>query len=80
MGMPVQLEIVDSSATQADYEMVFDYFTAIDERFSTYKDTSEISQINRGELTIDAASSEMQEVYTRSNFSNRAVTRITMLR
>lgn len=63
MGMPVQLEIVDESATSDAYEAVFDYLRAVDERFSTYKDTSEISRINRGELTEQEYSKEMKEVF-----------------
>ena len=61
MGMPVQLEIVDP-ALQEDYDAIFDYFTSIDDRFSTYKDDSEISKINRAELTEAEYSVEMKEV------------------
>ena len=63
MGMPVLLEIVDSIATQADYDAVFEYFTAVDERFSTYKETSEISKINRGEIQESSYSKDMKEVF-----------------
>ena len=63
--MPAQLEIVDHS-TQQDYEDIFDYFTAVDERFSTYKELSEISKINRGELSTDEYSEEMKEVFALS--------------
>ncbi len=31
---------------------VFDWFREVDERFSTYKETSEISRLNRGELAV----------------------------
>ncbi|MDR3547610.1 MAG: FAD:protein FMN transferase [Candidatus Pacebacteria bacterium] len=62
MGMPVQLEIVDANATQADYDTVFDYLTAVDQRFSTYKADSEISRINRGEIEEKDFSDEMLEV------------------
>jgi thiamine biosynthesis lipoprotein len=62
MGMPVVLEIVDTTETQADYDAVFDYLTEVDERFSTYKDDSEVSKINRHELFEDEYSDEMQEV------------------
>jgi thiamine biosynthesis lipoprotein len=62
MGMPVRLEIVDGSATQTTYDDVFAYLTSIDERFSTYKENSEISRINRGEILPDAYSKEMIEV------------------
>ncbi|MGH7239539.1 MAG: FAD:protein FMN transferase [Candidatus Saccharimonadales bacterium] len=47
MGMPITVEIVDSNDEKflAD---TFDYFRKVDKRFSTYKKSSEISQINRG--------------------------------
>ncbi len=62
MGMPTQLEIVDVNATQEDYDLVFDYLKGVDERFSTYKITSEMSRINRDEIFEDYYSTEMQEV------------------
>ena len=63
MGMPITIEVVDSHTKVGTIAGLFEYFTAVDERFSTYKPTSEIMQINRGELTIANASSEMQEVF-----------------
>jgi thiamine biosynthesis lipoprotein len=72
MGMPVQLEIVDSTATHADYEMIFDYLTTVDERFSTYKETSEISKINRGEITVNLISREMEEVFRLGEQTSKA--------
>ncbi len=62
MGMPISTEIADPTATADDLAAVFAHFTAVDERYSTYKATSEISRINRGELAITDASEEMQEV------------------
>ena len=50
MGMPITVEVVDPSVTEADIENVFAYFRAVDDTFSTYKEHSEISKINRGEL------------------------------
>ncbi|MBI5004504.1 FAD:protein FMN transferase [Candidatus Kaiserbacteria bacterium] len=60
MGMPVVVEIVGSD--RDILEKVFEYFTAIDERFSTYKETSEISRINRGELSPSEYSDDMRAV------------------
>ncbi len=62
MGMPITVEIVDPGATQADLERVFAYFTAIDERFSTYKPTSEVSRMNRGELTPNDLSDDLRTI------------------
>ena len=57
------VEIADASATQNALEKVFTYFTSVDERFSTYKETSEISRINRGEIAPHEYSTEMHEVF-----------------
>ena len=47
MGMPITIETV-SNQTHDEIESIFRYFTSIDERYSTYKESSEISQINAG--------------------------------
>ena len=62
MGMPITIEVVDTTITQEDIEKVFDYFSSIDEKFSTYKATSEISKINRGELSTVEYSEEMKTI------------------
>jgi len=62
MGMPITLEIEDATVTQSDLDKVFAYFNAVDETFSTYKATSEISKINTGELSIADASADVQTI------------------
>ena len=62
MGMPITLEIVDAAVTQNDMDVVFAYFFSVDERFSTYKETSEISQFNRGELLPKQYSEDLRTV------------------
>ena len=62
MGMPITLEVLDASATQSDLDAIFAYFVSVDETFSTYKDTSEISRINRGELLPTQYSEGMKEI------------------
>ncbi len=47
MGMPITVEVVDT-ISGSDLDSVFKYFKSVDERFSTYKTTSEISKINKG--------------------------------
>ncbi|HSW88695.1 MAG TPA: FAD:protein FMN transferase [Candidatus Saccharimonadales bacterium] len=64
MGMPVTVNVVDSSVTQNDIAAVFDYFISVDETFSTYKDSSEISQINKGYIKKESYSKEMKDVFT----------------
>lgn len=63
MGMTVTVEIADMTATQRILDEVFHYFESVDKQFSTYKDTSEISHINRGEITPSKFSDEMKEVF-----------------
>jgi thiamine biosynthesis lipoprotein len=60
MGMPITVHIVDGTADEI--ERIFEFFTDIDQRFSTYKDDSEISKINRGELKEEDWSREMTEI------------------
>lgn len=73
MGMPVTVELVDQRPGRADaLAATFAYFTAIDEQFSTYKDTSEISCFNRGQLAEDALSPAMREVFALAEDTKRA--------
>ena len=64
MGMPVTVEVVDRNVTEEVLETVYAYFEYIDEKFSTYKETSEISKINRRELELDQASEDMQTIFS----------------
>ncbi len=61
--MPVTLQVVDATATDELFETVFSYFEYIDEKFSTYKDNSEISLINKHELTLEQSSEDMRIVF-----------------
>ncbi len=71
MGMPVSVEVVDAKATTSTLDRVYDYFHYIDEKFSTYKANSEISQINQGLLTVKRASADMQLVFDLSEQTRR---------
>jgi thiamine biosynthesis lipoprotein len=62
MGMPITIEVIDKHITQEDLNKVFAYFVSVDETFSTYKATSEISKINRGELAPEQWSEEMKTI------------------
>lgn len=64
--MPITIDIADPFATTKTIDFVFDYFESIDKRFSTYKEDSEISVINKGELLLENASTETKEVFTLS--------------
>lgn len=63
MGMHITVEIVDKKVTPETFEEIFSYFTLVDKQFSTYKDDSEISRINRGEISKDVYSSSMKEIF-----------------
>jgi thiamine biosynthesis lipoprotein len=71
MGMPITIEVVDTNSVQEDIEKVFAYFSSIDDTFSTYKVTSEISRINRGELSATEYSEEMQAILALSEQTKR---------
>ncbi len=63
MGMPITVEVVDTSATQPLLDSAFHYLEDVDATFSTYKDDSEISRINRGALTPELASDDMKAIF-----------------
>lgn len=63
MGMPITVAVVDQEVRQNDLEHIFTYFTYIDNTFSTYKPESEISRINRGEISRRQWSRDMREVF-----------------
>jgi len=61
MGMPITVAIIDNAVAEMAIGQIFAYFRAVDDRFSTYKEDSEISQINRG-LPEAAWSDEMRQI------------------
>ncbi len=63
MGMPVTVEIIDGENPREAINTVFDYFTYVDQTFSTYKDQSEISKINRGLIKFADYSPDMKTVF-----------------
>jgi thiamine biosynthesis lipoprotein len=63
MGMPVTLEVIDSSVIGEIFDTVFSYFEYVDAKFSTYKEASEISLINDHELEWVDASEDMKTIF-----------------
>ncbi len=61
--MPITVEVVDNGATAQVIDEVFAYLVYVDEKFSTYKEQSEISLINRHALALDQASEDMRTVF-----------------
>ncbi len=66
MGMPVSVEIIDASADISSLDEVFSYFEYIDATFSTYKDMSEITLINKGHIQPSDYSEDMKTVFVLS--------------
>lgn len=61
--MPVTVEVVDAAAPAGWLDAVFDYFEYVDAKFSTYREASEISRINRNELDPASASEDMKTIF-----------------
>lgn len=66
MGMPVVVDIRDEDADETVAAEVFDWFRFVDATFSTYKETSEVSRLNRGELALADAHPDVKEIVGRS--------------
>lgn len=61
MGMPIVVVIEDDTVDEATFKEVYDYFCYVDEQYSPYKATSEVSKINAG-LPKTEWSEEMKTV------------------
>ncbi len=68
MGMPISIHIrcedVDSPAVGQVVEDAFDVLREADRLFSTYKESSQVNQIRRGELDLAQADPLVREVAT----------------
>ena len=62
MGMPITVEIVDAPASAGVFDDVYAYFNYVDQTFSPFKETSEVSRINRGELALEDACRDMHTI------------------
>ncbi len=63
MGMPITVNVVGSTVPATLFDQVFAYFNYVDLTFSTYKADSEISRINRGELSLERASEDVRTIF-----------------
>lgn len=61
MGMPIEIDLPDG----VDVEPAYDWLRHVDALFSTYREDSEISRLDRGELTLAGCSSEVGAVLSR---------------
>jgi thiamine biosynthesis lipoprotein len=64
MGMPIVVDIRDDVDSDALDEM-FDWLRWVDATFSTYRDDSEVSRLNRGELAVDDVHPDVHDVLQR---------------
>jgi thiamine biosynthesis lipoprotein len=65
MGTAVSVEICDPLPQHRLIELAeqaFAWFREVDERFSTFKATSEVTRLDRGELTLDACHADTRYV------------------
>lgn len=60
MGMPITVEIVDEATTD-DLDNIFEYFHQVDEQYSPYKASSELSKVNAG-LPYDQWSEDFRRI------------------
>jgi thiamine biosynthesis lipoprotein len=65
MGMPVVVDIRDDDVDDGVLKRMFDPLRFADATFSTYKEDSEISRLNRGELAVADAHPDVREVLDR---------------
>ncbi len=63
MGMPILVEIIDEDVKKEIFTKVFNYFKYIDAKFSTYKNTSEISLFNQKRIKYSDFSTDMKSIF-----------------
>lgn len=60
--MPIVLDVCDADVEESALEQAFDWLRHVDATFSTYRTDSEISRLNRGELTLERCSALVRTV------------------
>jgi thiamine biosynthesis lipoprotein len=65
MGMPIVVDARDAHVDDAVLEEMFDWLRWVDATFSTYKHDSEVSRLNRGELSVEHVHPDVREVLDR---------------
>lgn len=63
MGMPILVEIIDKDVQKEIFTKVFNYFKYVDAKFSTYKNTSEISLFNQKKIKYSDFSTDMKNIF-----------------
>jgi len=62
MGMPVRIDVRDDGVPEAAVDEAFVWLRWVDATFSTYKDDSQVSRLNRGALPLAGASPAVRRV------------------
>ena len=65
MGMPVRVMVRDQGVGEAALDAVYAWLRVVDARFSPFRADSEISRIDRGELSLRDAHPDVREVLAR---------------
>ncbi|MBV1853918.1 FAD:protein FMN transferase [Catellatospora tritici] len=65
MGTAISVDLADDAEFEVLFEgaaQAFAWFREVDERFSTYKEHSEVSRLRRGEITAAQGSADLRQV------------------
>jgi thiamine biosynthesis lipoprotein len=65
MGMPIMVDVCDHEFNARQIDRVFEWLRFVDETFSTYRADSQISRLNRGELTVEKSDAAVRDVIRR---------------
>jgi FAD:protein FMN transferase len=65
MGMPIGVDVCDPEIEANTVDRVYRWLRFVDATFSTYKEDSEISRLNRGELTLEQTHPAVRSVLRR---------------
>ena len=71
MGMPITIEIADAGVSADVFDQAYAYLVYVDETFSPFKETSEVSRINRGELDPAQASDDLRLILGLADFTRQ---------
>ncbi len=65
MGMPIGVDVCDPHLEMKTVDRVYGWLRFVDATFSTYREDSEISRLNRGELTLEQTHPAVRSVLRR---------------
>jgi thiamine biosynthesis lipoprotein len=65
MGMPIMVDVCDRDFDGQNIDRVFDWLRFVDETFSLYRADSQVSRLNRGELTLGESDATVRSVVRR---------------